>query len=117
MYYAEISVANKLQHKIINRAVEDVLEDCPYEAQHSWEVPTNPNETHRTILVFHLRRHIDALMDGLENAEEDGEIEFPFNTQTFNNHDEYAEHKGWNDEPDDEDADAQWLENAYGPND
>ena len=34
----------------------------------------------------------------------------------FDSNDAYAEYKGWNDEPDDSDADAQWLENAYGPN-
>lgn len=117
MHYIEITVANQDENIIINEAIEDVLEDCPYEAQYSWEQPNKPSDPHKTVLAFHLRNHVDGFLSGLQNAEEDGDIDFPFNTQTFQNYDEYAEYKGWNDEPDDEDADAQWLENAYGPND
>ncbi len=117
MYYIEITVADSIEHAIMNGVIEDVLEDCPYEAQFSWEQPNNPNDEHRLTCKFHLKNHVNSFLDGLRNAEEDGEIEFPFNTQTFDSFDDYANHKGWNDEPDDEDADAQWLENAYGPND
>ena len=117
MYYIEITVADSIEYAIMDGVIKDILEDCPYDAEHSWEQPSNPNDEHRITVCFHTKIHVSDFLELLQNAEEDGEIEFPFNTQTFNSHDEYANYKGWNDEPDDEDADAQWLENAYGPND